>query len=351
MLTQPDATSAPVLDLLFELARTSATTVTAERITYHDGSHGLVAVRRLNLPAPDLAREAFFRGARIAALLDHPNLVRLIAVGTEDKPAITMELVLGESLACLIDAARPRNEHPLAPSLAAAVLAEVCDALHELHELADPETGEPMLLVHNGVSPRSILLGYDGMARLGGFDHAQVEGDDLTPYLAPEVIAGGKADRRSDVFSIGALLFELLAGRRMGSDDSGVELPGELGSIYAELTALDPKDRPATAQEVAVRLREFGALTASEGGMLLAARMAQMFPGKREDLVDQLRTGVDPPHTYWGQDKPRSSPRKVPFITLVLITLMLTWLANAAFRQKARLTRPAERPASSAPER
>ncbi|HEY8075284.1 MAG TPA: protein kinase [Labilithrix sp.] len=243
-----------------------------------DVAHGdrIVALKRL---LPDSARDArrvemFLREARLATMLDHRNVVRAYDYGeVEGELFLAMEYVEGQSLARVLKAVAK----PLPPSLVAFVLAEVCDGLHAAHELTG-EDGQPLHLVHRDVSPQNVMIGHDGHVRLLDFGVAKIEAESVTKtgevkgktaYMSPEQAMGEAIDRRSDLFGVGAVLYECLTSKRMWGDGTDMEVirklaleepppldgPPPLKTLYERLVARDAKARPATAREVAEALR------------------------------------------------------------------------------------------------
>lgn len=307
-------------EALFEIGRGGVAAVRAERMTSPGGATRTVAVKRLlPLVAGDQkTREMFLNEARLAAMLRHPNVVEIVAFGEDEEPFIAMELVPGEPLSAVIARARDRGEAPLAPPLAAGVIARVCDALHAAHELADPETGETLQLVHRDVSPQNILVGCDGTVRLTDFGIAKALGfgsrtrtgevKGKLAYMSPEQAMCDPLDRRSDLFAVGAVLFECLSGRRMlgeGNDidflrrlanheilpltDAWAQAPDDLRALYAQLTARSPNDRPDSAADVAQALRTFAAQHgATDDTEAMALRMSELFPDGLEELRARL---------------------------------------------------------------
>ena len=194
----------------------------------------VVALKRL---LPDAARdkrrvEMFLREAKLAKLLDHPNVVRAFDYGEIDGELfLAMEYVEGQALSRVLKALAD-EEGELGASLTAHVLAEVCEGLHAAHELRDEE-GQPLNLVHRDVSPQNVMLGYDGHVRLLDFGVAKIEAESVTKtgevkgktaYMSPEQAMGDVIDRRSDLFGVGAVLFECLALRRMWGDGTDMDV-------------------------------------------------------------------------------------------------------------------------------
>ena len=263
-----------------------------EAALQEDGPERVVALKRL---LPDAARDRrrvdmFLREAKLAAMLSHPNVVTAYDYGELDGELyLAMEYVEGQALSRVLRVladAKKDGENGLPVSVVAYVLAEVCRGLHAAHELADPATGQALNLVHRDVSPQNVMLGYDGRVRLLDFGVAKIETENVTKtgevkgktaYMSPEQAMGDPLDRRSDLFGVGALLYECLALRRMWGDGTDMEvirklalesppsleatgrkaLPAELVTLHARLVARDREGRPATAAEVADALDAF----------------------------------------------------------------------------------------------
>src|SRR5262249_31769882 len=136
---------------------------------------------------------------------------------------LVMEYVEGESVGGLLRRLWSREEE-LGYALSAHVVAEACAGLHAAHELKDAD-GRPQNLVHRDVSPQNVMISYDGSVKLLDFGVATVA-DRLTrteagqvkgkfEYMSPEQCRGKPLDRRSDVFALGAVLYELSTSRRL----------------------------------------------------------------------------------------------------------------------------------------
>lgn len=168
---------------------------------------------------------AFLREAAIATRLVHPNIVRTFHVGDHDgRLVLAMELVHGVSLGKLQKTA----PGPLPLDVALRIATDVARALHAAHELADPARG-PLGLVHQDVSPHNILVGYDGVTKLVDFGVARLASIDGTrteslkgkpSYASPEQVDGKHIDRRTDVFALGVVLWEMLTGARLFRRDT-----------------------------------------------------------------------------------------------------------------------------------
>jgi serine/threonine protein kinase len=227
-----------------------------------------VALKRLaeNLARDEDLERRFLREARLAARLSHPNVVRVFDVGEDDgRPFIAMEYVEGETLAELI--AR-RGRLPAAE--VARLGTQMCAGLAAAHAAG---------LVHRDVKPHNLLLGTDGVLKLGDFGIAAGhEGTRLTlagtvlgtaGYLAPEQARGEQVTAAADIYAVGAVLYELLTGepsRTVGSlaelgAENGFEppdlaarvpdAPPELVTAVTACLAPRPEDRPSSAAALA----------------------------------------------------------------------------------------------------
>jgi serine/threonine-protein kinase len=292
-----------------------------------DGGGRIVALKRM---LPDAAhdprhKEMFLREARLAALLDHPHVVHAFAFGEVDGELfLAMEYVEGEPLSRVL-AEACGADGGLDPGVVAFVLGRVCDGLHAAHELRDAR-GNALHVVHRDVSPHNVMIGYEGQVKLLDFGVAKLEtletGGHETrtgevkgkmAYMSPEQALGEKLDRRSDLFSIGAVLFECLTGRRMWGTGTDLEvmrklaleappsldeaLPGApraLVQLHARLVAHEPSARPPTALAVAEELRAFAA-TARVGQEAIRALMGGRFGGHAERRRSQLRQAMRSP--------------------------------------------------------
>lgn len=185
------------------------------------GEHGFekpVVVKRV-LPAhagrEDLA-ELFIAEAKLMTRLAHPNIVEVYDFGRGEHRDyyLVLELVDGVDLGRLLRAYAARGEAFPAP-LALHVTAQVLRGLHHAHTRLE---GEGITIVHRDVSPSNVLLSTEGEVKVADFGIALVQGDlggvaGKPGYMAPEQFAGGRVDPRADVFSVGVVLAQMLAGR------------------------------------------------------------------------------------------------------------------------------------------
>lgn len=274
----------------------------------------IVALKRL---LPEGARdkrhtEMFLREARLAVLLTHPNVVHAFDFGEAGGEFfLAMEYVEGETLS------RVLKEGRVEALVAAHILAKVCDGLHAAHELRDV-SGTMLNVVHRDVSPHNVMVAYEGQIKLLDFGVAKIDAEGLTrtgevkgkvAYMSPEQAMGEVLDRRSDLYSIGAVLFECVAGRRMWQgtdmevlrqlaldqpprlDDAAVDAPKELCALYTRLVARDPKARPPTAHHIAEELRAF--VSNRAGTKEMKALMLGLFADDAARRKSELARALD----------------------------------------------------------
>jgi eukaryotic-like serine/threonine-protein kinase len=225
-----------------------------------------VAVKRLVAALADdkVFQERFFREARMAAALSHPNLVAVYDVGEEDGlPYIVMEYVEGETLAELM-----AREGPVQPGRAVDLLLQACAGLEHAHAAG---------LVHRDIKPQNVLVRSDGVVKIADFGIARtMHATQLTQvgtilgtaaYLAPEQASGDPVTAAADIYSLGAVAYELLSGRTPYDFQTLTELvvkqqepppplaqAPELDAPVRRCLAYDPEDRPRSAAELAREL-------------------------------------------------------------------------------------------------
>jgi eukaryotic-like serine/threonine-protein kinase len=201
---------------------------------------------------------SFMDEARLAARLNHPNIVQTIEVGTEgSRYFMAMEYLEGPSLQRLLHRAA-KQETPLPVQLQLGLQLDVLAALDYAHRLTD-FGGAPLGVVHRDVSPQNVLVTYEGQIKLLDFGIAKsldAPEDTLdgvlkgkARYMAPEQAAAcGRVDRRADLFSVGVMVWEAVAGRRLweGMTDADV-LRRVLAGVIPSLRDARPDVDPALA--------------------------------------------------------------------------------------------------------
>jgi serine/threonine-protein kinase len=349
--------------LLARLATGGMAEIFLARQTGIGGFEKLVVVKRI---LPQLAREQafvemFLDEAVIAAQLNHPNVVQIYDLGESERSYyIAMEYLEGESLGHLVSEG-VRQGQPLGPGLAANLIAQVCDGLHYAHTLED-EQGRPLGIVHRDISPHNVIVLFSGTAKLVDFGIAkaatkvhQTQVGTLKgklTYMSPEQCLGKTVDSRSDLFSLGVVLWELLARKRLFKRDAEPaiiraivdepipevrqvrdDVPQALAAVVERALQKEPGARFASAAEMAAALRDFmhqadqDASPQAVEGYALAVLGDQSRTKKR--LLEQIRRG-GAAATPARQLKPKSD--SIPSRARAESAAQLAAMAEAATR-------------------
>jgi serine/threonine-protein kinase len=270
------------------------------------GYRTLVVVKRI---LPHLASNTdfirmFLDEARIAALLDHPNVVRIIEVGHDgDEYFLVMELVQGKPLSAIARKAA-KDMNPLTPALSAYIVAQAANGLGYAHDLVDSE-GRPLGVVHRDVSPQNILVSFEGAVKVIDFGIARALGrvSHTNPgglkgkieYMSPEQASSEDVDRRADVFALGVVLWEAVTGRHLFRRDTELATmraivdepippPSDITPVAPQLEAIivqalqkRREDRFQTAQEMAAALERYAFAAEGFSPLQLAAYQKGLF--------------------------------------------------------------------------
>jgi serine/threonine protein kinase len=288
----------------------------------------VVALKTISMgdQSPEDAQEyraRFFREAEAAGRVSHPGIVTIFDIGEEPEthaPYIVMEFVGGQSLDKLL----ARNDHTLLPETALQLTLELADALDCAHSQG---------VVHRDLKPANILMTEDGHAKIADFGVAKLNLANHTlagrvlgtpAYMSPEQLSGEAVDGRSDLFSLGVILYTVLTGYRPFQGNSALtvsfkvvnrdpipatvlntDLPPGLDYIIARAMAKDPAQRYQTGREMARDLQ--------------ALRQEQELPSKKEFLGSDTQTESDGTTSALSPlrlgPKSPSGTRRVPVLT------------------------------------
>jgi serine/threonine-protein kinase len=260
-------------------------------------------------------RSMFHHEARVAALLDHPNLVRFLDLHVQnDRPYIVLEYLQGRNLLQLFRRAMERRV-PVRLGVICRVIADVLAGLGYMHEHVDAD-GHPTPLIHRDVSPSNIMCTFAGTVKVVDFGIAKSlqpsSRAELTAagqfkgkcgYSAPEQVCRNAVDARSDVFSTGIVLWELLTGRRLFGRRSELEtlravvsspipavttlapdVPPKLAAVCARALERDPKRRYASSRAMRTDLESIILVERWEANALALERlMGQLFDDQERD--------------------------------------------------------------------
>ena len=284
--------------------------------------------------------QMFLDEARVAARLNHPNIVHIFEIGQVDAvPYIAMEYVPGPSLAMVN--MRARKAKALHAGHAARIIAGACQGLFHAHNAKDGQ-GESLELVHRDVSPHNVVISSEGMPKLLDFGAAKTRGRLAVTqhgmlkgkfgYMSPEQLEGSEIDFRSDIFSIGVCLYLSAVGKLPFRGATEIEMiaagrkalyrrpseiipgfPPALEEIIVTALQKDPAQRFPNARAMAERLEAFAAsgphASTSEG---LVEWLTDLFPEGLENTGQhEIPPGITPPSAREGSGVAGTS-RKTP---------------------------------------
>jgi serine/threonine protein kinase len=236
-------------------------------------------------------KERFLREARSMAALNDPHIIQIYFIGEDDgQTYFVMEFVDGESLGSVL-----KRETKLTPEQSAKIIHQTAQGLATAHDKG---------VIHRDIKPGNLMLTSRGMVKIADFGIALSTQDFSkkltstgefvgTPgYLSPEVCQGKPVDQRSDIFSLGIVLFECLAGRMPFTDESPLglmlevvkaqipdvcslnkDVDAELSRILTKMVAKEPADRYQSCQELVADLQKHP-LVAKGGGVVLQTKMS-----------------------------------------------------------------------------
>lgn len=271
-----------------------------------EGSARFVALKCLHPHLDDEPKvvEMFYREARIGALFRHGNLVQVSDVRKmSGRHTMVMQFAAGVTLRQVLDRLAERQE-AAATSHVVEILQQVCRGMHHAHTLRRAD-GQRVHLVHRDLSPDNIIVGFDGVVRVIDFGVAAAtskENDSglagKIAYMSPEQVRGEALDARSDLYSVGTILWELLMGRApyprtdriaalraitegrlpRPAEASGRDASNQLDRVWERLHSRDRELRFNDAREVADALDVYSENVSEGAGETLAGWILRLFP-------------------------------------------------------------------------
>ncbi|HSO32263.1 MAG TPA: serine/threonine-protein kinase, partial [Labilithrix sp.] len=306
----------------------------------------VLKVLRDELDVDGALLDMFIQEARLAARLNHLHVVQTYEAGEDDgRHYIAMEYLEGQALSSVV--ARAGSRLPLEAHLR--ILCDTLEGLQYVHDLTDYD-GTPLGLVHRDVSPQNVFVTYSGQAKVIDFGIAKSFDSTRTVngmlkgkigYMAPEQArVGGVPDRRTDVFAVGVMLWEALAGRRLvergeqemmalgrrisGEDpkirEVAPDAPSALADVCDKAMASEPADRFSSASEmrdaIEACLADRPSFDARQVALLLEETFAKERTRLRQLVDEKVKEAFDPGplvdlHTE-GTVTPPRGPRAQP---------------------------------------
>ena len=287
-------------------------------------AHGAMNVNRLVVlkrlrdeqANDDAAREMFLDEARLAARLNHPNVIQTFEAGSEGGSwFLAMEYVEGQPFSRVLSKLK-QGSRSLEPRLAARIVADALAGLHYAHELTDFD-GTPLSIVHRDVSPQNIMIAYGGVSKIVDFGIAKVAGSKETAhgvfkgkvaFMAPEQVLGSKVDARADIFAAGIVLWEALTGEHLLAAESPArtlynlmnkeiarvsavraDVPEALCAIVARALERDIEKRFPSAKAMRDALEDF---ISREGGLsddAVGELVTSLFADRKQTVQAQVK--------------------------------------------------------------
>lgn len=281
----------------------------------HKGVESFIKVVVIKRVLPHLSNNPefvrmFCDEARLAARIEHPNIVRIYEFGEVNGQYFTaMEYLPGEDLfKALNNLSVSRQLMPL--NIAVGIGVQVCNGLHFAHQFTDT-AGKPLNLVHRDINPANIIITYGGEVKIIDFGVAKTNANVQTlngvikgkvAYMPPEQVLGREVDQRADIFSAGVVLWEVLTGRPLflRSNEAATlyaimnapipppsklraDVPAELDRVVARALARSPGDRYDTAEEMAAELEVLLVRLPRFDSRVVASKLEELFGSTRAE--------------------------------------------------------------------
>jgi len=256
------------------------------KLTGAQGFEKLIVIKKIlpNLSEEESLVTSFIDEAKLAALLHHENIIQIYDFGSmANQYFIAMEYLFGKDLRA-INSAAEKKDLPLGMENILYIVARICAGLDYSHNLKDLQ-GRPLNIIHRDINPQNILITYEGQLKIIDFGIAKAASHNAhtrenlikgkLAYMSPEQANGAKIDHRSDIFSTGIILYELLTARRMFTGDTMhvlslvreaqydppeevlPDLPPKLNAILCRALAKDPADRYQSAGDMLADIEAF----------------------------------------------------------------------------------------------
>ncbi len=306
------------------------------KLTGAQGFEKLIAIKKIlpNLSGEESLLSAFIDEAKLAALLHHENIIQIYDFGSmDDQYFIAMEYLFGKDLRAITRTARQKDLE-LGMENIVYIVSRICAGLDYSHHLRDLQ-GKPLNIIHRDINPQNILITYEGQVKIIDFGIAKAASHNTKTrenlikgklaYMSPEQANGQQIDHRSDIFSTGIILYELLAIRRMFTGETMqvlslvrdaqydppeeviADLPSKLNAILRQALAKDPDDRYQSASEMLADIEEFMfELSLRPNARSFAGYMKELF--EEEYAEEELALWAKTKIYEAGEQEPENEP-------------------------------------------
>ena len=284
------------------------------KLTGVQGFEKLIAIKKIlsNLSEEENLVKSFIDEAKLAALLHHENIIQIYDFGSiNGEYFIAMEYLFGKDLRTIAQTAKKRDL-PMSMENIFFIVSRICAGLDYSHNLRDLQ-GQPLNIIHRDINPQNIFITYEGQVKIIDFGIAKAASHNTKTrenlikgklaYMSPEQANGQVIDHRSDIFSTGIILYELLAARRMFEGETLhvlslvreaqydapqeviADLPSKLNDILCRALAKEPENRYQSGSEMLADLEECAfELSLRPNGRTFARYMKKLF---KEEFVKE----------------------------------------------------------------
>ena len=200
-----------------------------------ESAHKFVVIKRILLihSHSEEFNKMFQNEGKIAVNINHSNICSIYEFGVvKGQFFICMEYISGRNVRQLVKKLKGQKKS-LSVAMCVHIVRSVCNGLDYAHSCTDSVTGQPLNIIHRDISPQNIMVGFSGDVKIIDFGIAKIDDSEATKvgvlkgkfeYMSPEQARGRVLDRQTDIFSLGAVLWELLAGRKLFSGSNEMKL-------------------------------------------------------------------------------------------------------------------------------
>ena len=340
--------------LLDKIAEGGMAELFRAKLTGAQGFEKLIAIKRIlpNLSGEENLLAAFIDEAKLAALLHHENIIQIYDFGSmDDQYFIAMEYLFGKDLRAISRTVRKKDQE-LGLENILYIICRICAGLDYSHNLKDLY-GKALSIIHRDINPQNILITYEGQVKIIDFGIAKAASHNTKTrenlikgklaYMSPEQANGQAIDHRSDIFSTGIILYELLADRRMFQGETMhvlslvreaqydppeeviPNLPPKLNAILRRALAKDPDERFQYAGEMLADIEEFMfELSLRPNARSFAGYMKELFEEEhaQEELALWAKTQIYEAGEQESDQEP--VPEDGTYENTIILTKLLT---------------------------